>query len=95
MSSFDFDAFTGDYPVAVSKERYTEQEAVEIAKRELDVDDVNIFDGYVRYGYGVDPDDPCAKPRNSWWLTIPGKCGYVPKRGCPVWAFCRKEIDNG
>lgn len=93
MSSFDFDAFTGDYPVAVSKERYTEQEAVEIAKHELGVDDVNIFDGYVRYGYGVDPDDPGAKPRNSWWLIIPdsGICGYVPKRGCPVWAFCRKE----
>lgn len=95
MSKFDFYGFTGDYPVAVSKERYTEQEAIEIAKRELGADDVSIFNGYVRYGYGVDSDDPCAKARNSWWLIIPGICGYVPKRGCPVWAFCRKEIDNG
>lgn len=25
MSKFDYDAFTGDYPLAVSKERYTDQ----------------------------------------------------------------------
>lgn len=92
MSSFDFDAFTGDYPVAVSKERYTEQEAIEIAKRELGVDDVSVFSGYVRYGFGVDPDDPCANPRNSWWLTISNGC---PKRCYPVWAFCKKGGDNG
>ena len=56
MSKFDFDAFTGDYPVAVSKERYTEQEAIEIAKRELGVDKVTMFDGYVRWCFGTDPD---------------------------------------
>lgn len=66
MSSFNLDAFTEDYPVAVSKERYTEQQAIEIARREIGVDDVSIFNGYVRYGFGVDPDDPCAKPRNTW-----------------------------
>ena len=27
MSKFDFEPFTGDYPVIVSKERYTEQQA--------------------------------------------------------------------
>lgn len=32
MSKFDFDLFTGDYPIVVSKERYTEQQAEEIAK---------------------------------------------------------------
>lgn len=93
MSKFDFDAFTGDYPVAVSKERYTEQEAIEIAKRELGVDKVTMFDGYVRWCFGTDPDDPCAKPRNAWWLDI-GK--NYPKGCCPVWAFCRvRRADNG
>ena len=92
MSKFDYGAFTGDYPVVVSKERYTEQEAIEIAKSELDADEVSIFDGYVRYGYGIDDNDPCAAARNTWWLTIPGKCGNIPKRCCPVWAFCAKEV---
>ena len=93
MSKFDVDAFTGDYPVAVSKERYTEQEAIEIAKRELGEDEVTVFDGYVRFGFGTDPDDPCAKPRNAWWLDIGKNC---PKGCCPVWAFCRaRRADNG
>lgn len=93
MSKFDFDGFTGDYPVVVSKERYTEQEAIEIAKRELGVDKVTMFDGYVRWCFGTDPDDPCAKPRNTWWLTISKGC---PKRCCPVWAFCKvRRSDNG
>lgn len=88
MSKFDYDAFTGDYPLAVSKERYTEQEAVEIAKRELGVDEVEIFTGYVRWCLGFDHDDPGAKPRNTWWLTISKGC---PRWCCPVWAFCAKE----
>ena len=33
MSKFDFDLFTGDYPIIVSKERYTERQAEEIAKK--------------------------------------------------------------
>lgn len=50
MSKFDFDRFTGDFPVAVSKERYTEQEAVEIAKRELGEEKVTVFDCTYRQG---------------------------------------------
>lgn len=88
MSKFDFDCFTGDYPIAVSKERYTEQEAIEIAKCELDTDEIEILSGYVHYGFGIDDNDPCAKARNTWWLTISKGC---PKRCCPVWAFCVKE----
>lgn len=88
MSKFDYDAFTGDYPVAVSKERYTEQQAVEIARNELGVDEVEKCDGYVRYGYGIDDDDINDGPRNTWWLTLSNKC---PKRCCPVWAFRVKE----
>lgn len=89
MSKFDFEPFTGDYPVAVSKERYTEQEAIKIAKRELDTDKVIMLTGYVRWCLGVDDDDPCAKPRNTWWLTI--SCG-CPKRCCPVWAFRAEDV---
>lgn len=88
MSKFDYDAFTGDYPLAVSRERYTEQEAIEIAKFELGVDEVEIFTGYVRWRFGVDHDSLDLKPRNTWWLTI--SKGY-PKGSCPVWAFCAKE----
>lgn len=89
MSKFDYNAFTGDYPVAVSKERYTEQEAIEIARNELGVDEVEMCDAFVRYGYGVDDDDISAEVRNGWWLTLSSKC---PKRCCPVWAF--KERRN-
>ena len=85
MSKFDFDGFTGDYPIAVSKERYTEHE--------LGEDKVTMFDGYVRWCFGTDPDDPCAKPRNTWWLDIGKNC---PKGCCPVWAFCKvRGTDNG
>lgn len=81
MSKFDYDAFTGDYPLAVSRERYTEQEAIEIAKFELGVDEVEIFTGYVRWCFGVDHDSLDLKPRNTWWLTISkGR----PKGSCPV-----------
>lgn len=89
MSKFDFDAFTGIYPLAVSKERYTEQAAIEIAKHELGVNVVEKRDAYVRWGYGIDDDDISAGIRNGWWLTLSSKC---PKRCCPVWAFrARKD----
>lgn len=93
MSKFDYDAFTGDYyHVAVSKERYTEQQAFEIARRELGVDDIKKYDGYVRYGYGIDDDDISEGVRNTWWLTLSHKC---PKRCCPVWAFrVRRRTEN-
>lgn len=88
MSKFDFDAFTGDYPLAVSKERYTVKEAVEIAKRELGTGEIEMLSGYVHYGFGIDDNDPCEKARNTWWLTISKGC---PKRCCPVYVFRVKE----
>lgn len=91
MSKFDYEAFTGDYPVAVSKERYTEQQAIEIARKELGVDDVEKHDGYVRYGYGIDDDDIDAGVRNTWWLHLNNQC---PKRCCPVWAFRVRSNEN-
>lgn len=86
MSKFDFDAFTGDYPLAVSKERYTEQEAIEIAKRELGTGKIEMLSGYVRFCFGTD--EPGEKPRNTWWLAISKGC---PKRCCPVYVFRLKE----
>ena len=85
MSSFDYDVFDGDYPLAVSRERYTFHEALDIAISELGTQNLEVKDMYVYYGLGVDDYGP-PKPRKSWWLTSSCK----PKnRGCPVWAFQR------
>ena len=84
MSSFDFDVFDGDYPLAVSKERYTFHEALDIAISELGTQNLAVKEMYVYYGYGAD-DDISEKPRNNWWLV-----SEKPKqRGGPVWAFQR------
>ena len=87
MSKFSYDVFKvyGDnyYSVAVSKERYSEQEAIQIAKSELGVKEVEKRDGFVRFGYGLDDDNEL---RNTWWLEW-----SESKRCCPVWAFRRKE----
>lgn len=82
MSKFDFEPFTGDYPIVVSKERYTEQQAVEIAKRELNASAVEKRDGFVQYGYGEED----GEVRNAWWLKWRRR-----KRCCPVWAFRAKQ----
>lgn len=86
MNKFTYGVFTGDYPVAVSKELYSKEEAIEIAKSELQTDNVSFTDGYVYHGFGVDWDDPCARTRSSWWI-----CYHKPKNGCPVWLFKKKE----
>ena len=87
MSKFDYDFFIGDdcddYSVVVSKERYTEQEAVEIAKSELDVNEVEKRDGFVSYGYGF---DEYGEVRYMWGL------GWSEGKGCcPVWVFREQE----
>ena len=84
MSSFDFDVFDGDFPLAVSKERYTFRAALDIAISELGTQNLAVKEMYVYYGYGAD-DDISEKPRNNWWLV-----SEKPKqRGCSVWAFQR------
>lgn len=84
MSSFDFDVFDGDFPLAVSKERYTFRAALDIAISELGTQNLAVKEMYVYYGLGAD-DDISEKPRNNWWLVT-----EKPKqRGCPVWAFQR------
>lgn len=81
MSKFDFDLFTGDYQIVVSKERYTERQAEEIAKNELGVSAVEKREGFVHYGYGCDDE-----VRNTWWLDW-----HPRNRSCPVWAFKPKK----
>ena len=89
MSSFDYDIFTGEYQLAVSKERYTFHEALYIAISELGTENLEVKEMFVRYGYGVDEDSVETKPQNNWWLQLDKPI----RRGCPVWAF-RKRGDE-
>ena len=85
MSKFDYDSFIGGYDIfAVSKEKYTKEQAIEIAKVELEYELKKnpylwIGDGYVRHRAGVNEDhEPCV----GWWLE------YTKyKRSCPCWVF--------
>lgn len=88
MSKFDYEVFYGGYDnLAVSKERYTKDEAIEIAKRELldtNRDSLKkvflaIGNAYVRHRAGINEDyEPCV----GWWLEYSER-----KRSCPCWAF--------
>ena len=88
MSKFDYNTFFGGYDnLAVSKERYSKEQAIEIAKTELAYqrhkNDRNVFlaigNGYVRHRAGVNEDgEPCL----VWWLE------YSEHRcSCPCWVF--------
>ena len=84
MSSFDYDVFDGEYPLAVSRERYTFREALDIAISELGTQNLAVEEMFVYYGYGAG-EDGSEKPRNNWGLVL-----EKPKqRGWPVWAFER------
>lgn len=80
MSKFDFERFTGDFPFAVSKERYTAEQAEEIAKRELGFKQPIRVDMYVRFGFGYEYDG--SEIKNCWWLE-----SSRTKQSVPVWAF--------
>lgn len=88
MSKFDYDCFYGGYDMlAVSKERYTKEQAIEIAKKEL-ADERELYgkkaflaigNGYVRHRAGVNEDgEPCV----GWWLEY-----AEHKRSCSCWIF--------
>lgn len=83
MSKFDYGAFCGGYDeLAVSKERYTKEQAIEIAKVELEQKKpyyIAVGNGYVRHRAGVDKD---GEPRVCWWLEYSEN-----KRSCPCWVF--------
>lgn len=84
MSKFDYLPFVGGYDeLAVSKEKYTKEQAIEIAKFELERNKkpyyIAVGDGYVRHRAGVDED---GEPRVCWWLEY-----TKHKRSCPCWVF--------
>lgn len=84
MSKFDYNTFYGGYDsLAVSKQKYTKKQAIEIAKIELERVEkpyyIAVGEGYVRHRAGVDED---GEPRVCWWLEY-----SEHKRSCPCWVF--------
>ena len=84
MSKFDYDVFIGDKQyLGVSKEKYTREQAINVAIKEEFINKENciyLANGYVRFGYGTDED---GEHRSTWWLEF-----NKPKKGCKVWCFC-------
>lgn len=83
MSKFDYDIFYGGYDsLAVSKEKHSKEEAIEIAKVELEYPKrryLFVGHGYTRHRAGVNEDnEPCV----GWWLEY-----EKHKRSCPCWVF--------
>lgn len=84
MSKFTYDIFYGGYDIlAVSKEKYTKEEAIELAKVELEHDEkpyyLAVGSAFVRHRAGVNEDhEPCV----GWWLEY-----KEHKRSCPCWVF--------
>lgn len=83
MSKFDYEIFYGGYDdLAVSKERYTKEKAIEIARMEFEHRKHKYLfcgDGYARHRAGVNEDyEPCV----GWWLEY-----SEHKRSCPCWVF--------
>lgn len=97
MSKFDFDIFYNSIDdLAVSKEKYTKEQAIEIAEREfggINVKYLAVGNAFVRYRYGVAD----GEKHSCWWLE------YIEhKRSCPCWVFhltnnsnewCNKEYE--
>ena len=90
ISKFDFMEFYGGYDqFAVSMQRYTKDEAIAIAEREMLPHDwgqdgpLMIGEAWVTHRAGLSEDnEPCV----GWWLD------YQPyKRSCPAWVFHRGE----
>lgn len=92
MSKFEHCGFRGGYDdYAVSKEKYTKEEAIDIYKFEYgiqksDTGYIAICDAFVRHRAGINEDD---EPQVGWWLEY-----EEYKRSCPVWAFHITESNN-
>ena len=94
MSKFDYDVFIGGYDeLAVSKEKHTKEQAIEIAKVELESINkpyyIAIGDGFVRHRAGINEDgEPCV----GWWLE-----DMNHPRSCSCWVFHKAKdsvLDN-
>ena len=84
MSKFDYCTFHGGYDdLAISKEKYTREQAIDMAKLELEQYKkpyyLAVGEGFVRHRAGIDEDH---KPCVGWWLEY-----SEYKRSCPVYAF--------
>lgn len=83
MSKFDYGSFVGGHDtLAVSKEKYTKEQAIEIARQELHLGNpcyLAMSDGFTVHRAGINEDgEPCV----CWWLEYNER-----KRSCPCWVF--------
>ena len=80
MSKFEWLGFSGGYDsFAVSKEKYTAEQALEIARDEIPYVDLAMGDGFVRHRSGVNEDgEPCV----CWWLEY-----QEHKMSCACYVF--------
>lgn len=90
MSKFDYMRFNGGFDdLAVSKEKYSKEEAIKIAKMEFEHRKhkyLAIGEGFVRHRAGVNEDnEPCV----GWWLEY-----REYKRSCPCWVFHTANNNN-
>jgi len=92
VSKFDYMNFWGDCieTLAVSKEKYTKEQAIEVAKIELESIGkpyyIAVGNCYVRHRAGVNEDgEPCV----CWWLEY-----EEHSRSCPCWIFHRTTERN-
>ncbi len=83
MSKFDRNIFYGGYDsFAVSKEKYSKEEAINIAKKEFNgigYKFLAIGSGWVKHRAGVNEDD---EPVVGWWLEYKDT-----GRNCPAFIF--------
>lgn len=91
LSKFDRGAFFGGYDqLAISKQRYTKEQAIEQAKLEYEHKEtgyIAIGNGYARHRAGVNEDgEKCV----GWWLEY-----EEHSRSCPCWVihWC-KDIET-
>ena len=83
-SKFEFESFVGGYDrFAVSKQKFTKEEAIECARYQNDWNSgkgyIAIGDAFVRHRAGRDEE---GEPRVCWWLEY-----EEHRRSCPVWCF--------
>ena len=91
MSKFDYSTFYGgDDSLAVSKEKYTKEQAIEIAKDEMEGFKkpyfIAIGEAFARHRAGRNED---GEPSVGWWLEYKEN-----KRSCPVWCFHKTIIKS-
>lgn len=95
MSSFDYDCFYGEVEVWIgfNAEKYTEEQALEVAKVELadgfepevDKNLLVVEPAWIRYGFGLNLEDERV---NGWWLE------FEPK-GNSIKAWAVKKVREG